>query len=643
MTQSILSTINSPNDVRKLDVPQLSQLSREIRDFIITTVSNTGGHLAPSLGVVELTLVLHYLFNTPDDKIVWDVGHQAYAHKIITGRRDRFHTIRQFEGLSGFPKISESEYDTFGVGHASTAISAAFGMASARDLAGDKYKVMAVVGDGALTGGLAFEGLNNAGASARDFIVIVNDNSMSISPNVGAMSKYLTTIISNPLYNRLKNEVWDITGRLSTMGSHIRWAVKRIQDGLKTVLTPGMLFEQMGFRYFGPIDGHNIAAMIRLFSVIRKLNGPIVVHVLTKKGKGFAPAEKNASIFHGLGQFDPVTGETLKKSDIPSYTKVFGDTLVKIAERDEKIVAITGAMAIGTGLSDFAERYPSRFFDVGIAESHAVTYAAGMASRGYKPVVAIYSSFMQRAYDQIIHDVTLQNLPIILALDRAGIVGDDGPTHHGVFDLAYLRTIPGLTVMAPADEEELRQMLWTAAKLNSPVAIRYPRGCAQGVPLAEHTDPLPVGLAKVIRKGSDVAIVAVGTLLYSALEAADILYDEFQIEAEVINARYIKPLDTEMLTRVASKFKLVVTLEEGTLNGGFGSAVSEYYADKRLPVTKLLRLGLPDAFIQQGERSHLLSLAQLDAMGITRSILDILVPGTGTDVLANNKLQKHSG
>ncbi len=616
----MLEKINSPQDLKQLEVTELISLSQEIRDYIINTVSNTGGHLAPSLGVVELTLVLHYLFNAPKDKLVWDVGHQAYTHKIITGRRAQFSTIRQHKGISGFPKMSESEYDAFGVGHASTAISAAYGLACARDLAGEDYKVLAIIGDGALTGGLAFEGLNNAGASTRDFILIVNDNSMSISPNVGAVSKYLTNLITNPLYNKIKNEVWDLTGKLSTMGSHIRRGVKRLQDSLKSVVIPGLLFERLGFRYFGPVDGHDIPELIRLFHEVQKLHGPIVVHVLTKKGKGFEPAEKNASIFHGLGRFDPVTGIVTSKSDVPSYTGVFGKSIVEIAKNDDKVIAITGAMALGTGLSEFSQTYPERFFDVGIAEGHAVTFAAGLAASGYKPVVAIYSSFLQRGYDHVIHDVALQNLPVTFVLDRAGIVGDDGPTHHGVFDLAFLRTIPGLVIMAPMDEEELRHMLWTAIHYNGPIALRYPRGSGEGVVLSASYEKLPIGVSKVIRPGNDVAIIAVGPLLHRAVEAAEILYRQDKLSVEIINARFIKPMDTEMLTRVASRFKLVLTLEDGVLKGGLGSEVVEYFFDQKFANIEVIRCGLPDSFVEQGERELLLQMYGLDAAGIVTQV-----------------------
>ncbi len=618
MIQSILSTINSPADLKKLDIPHLSRLAREIRETIISTVSQTGGHLAPSLGVVELTLVLHYLYDTPRDKIVWDVGHQAYTHKLITGRRDRFSTIRQTDGLSGFPSIRESEYDAFGVGHASTAISAALGMACARDLSGEDHHVVAVVGDGALTGGLAYEGLNNAGACSRNIVVILNDNSMSISPNVGAISKYLTNIISNPLYNRIKNEVWDLTGKLSTMGTKIRATARRVEEGLKAFIVPGILFERFGFRYFGPVDGHNISSLVRLFREVKKIHGPILVHMLTTKGKGFKPAENNASVFHGLGKFDVKTGVPLKKSNIPTYTNVFGNTVVEMAHQEPKLAAITAAMELGTGLKPFKQSFPERFFDVGIAEEHAVTFAAGLAVSGVRPVAALYSSFLQRGYDQIIHDVALQKLPVIFCLDRAGIVGDDGPTHHGVFDLAYMRTVPGLVVMVPKDEEELRRMMWTALACKSgPVAIRYPRGHGLGVPLGQIRRALPIGVSEVLQEGEDIAIIGVGPLLYQAMEAAR-YFDN--VSVKIINARFVKPLDREMLTRIAARFPLVITVEEGTVMGGLGSAVAEFFAAHKAKNVELIRLGVPDHFVRHGDRKVLMREIGLDKEGMIKAI-----------------------
>ncbi len=618
---AILPKINSPADIKNLDVPALAQLAKELRQNIITTLSETGGHLAPSLGVVELSLVLHHIYDAPRDKIVWDVGHQAYVHKIITGRREQFRTLRQHGGISGFPKVAESPYDAFGVGHASTAISAAFGIACARDLSGEDYRVIAVVGDGALTGGLAYEGLNNAGASGRDLVVVLNDNSMSISPNVGAISKYLTNLIANPLYNKIKNEIWDITGKFSTMGSRIRWAARRMEEGLKAFVMPGVLFERLGFRYFGPIDGHNIAALLHIFREARQLKGPILVHVLTKKGKGYKPAEENASIFHGLGKFDLHTGEPISSGRTPTYTQVFGETIVELAQKDEKIVAITAAMALGTGLSTFARQFPNRFYDVGIAEEHAVTFAAGLALQGYRPVVAIYSSFLQRSYDQIIHDVALQNLPVIFAIDRAGLVGDDGPTHHGVFDLAFLRTIPNMVIMVPKDEEELRHMLHTAMQHNSgPIAIRYPRGHGEGVSLNKDLISLPIGSSELLRRGTSVAFLAAGPMVHKALMAAEILQREDGLSAAVINARFVKPIDGKMLDEVASQFRLVLTLEEGIIKGGFGSEVAEFFAEKMAKSVELIRCGIPDRFVDQGDRNRLLEELGLSAAGIVQTV-----------------------
>ncbi|NIA29118.1 MAG: 1-deoxy-D-xylulose-5-phosphate synthase [Actinobacteria bacterium] len=617
----ILPTIQSPADIRSLDIPQLAQLSREIRDYIIKTLATTGGHLAPSLGVVELTLVLHYLYNTPCDKIVWDVGHQAYTHKIITGRREEFKTIRQHNGISGFPKISESPYDAYGVGHASTAISAALGIACARDLAGDDYRILAIVGDGALTGGLSYEGLNNAGASGRDMVVVLNDNTMSISPNVGAISRYLTHLIANPLYNRMKNDIWQMTGKFDRMGPKIRWATRRIEESVKGLVTPGIVFERLGFRYFGPIDGHNIARLIHIFRQVRTLKGPIFVHVLTKKGKGFAPAEKNAPVFHGLGKFDPITGEIIKSTTRPTYTKIFGRTMVDLARKNEKLVGITAAMALGTGLSQLAEEFPERFFDVGIAEGHAVTFAGGLAAQGMRPVVAIYSSFLQRGYDQIIHDVALQKLPVIFAIDRAGVVGDDGPTHHGVFDLAFLRVVPNLVIMVPKDEEELRQMLWTATEYKKgPVAIRYPRGVGEGVTLSETYTSIPIGSSEVLREGTNAVILGVGPILSKALAAAEVLQNAHQISVQVVNARFVKPVDVEMLTRISAHHNLIITVEEGTLKGGFGSEVAEFLVDRNISSVELIRIGIPDTFVEQGNRNILLDDVGLSVDGIINAI-----------------------
>lgn len=617
----LLFQVNSPADIREFDVPHLARLAKELREYIISTVANTGGHLAPSLGVIEMTLVLHYIFDTPKDKIVWDVGHQTYAHKIITGRREQFSKIRQFGGLSGFPKISESLYDAFGVGHASTSISAALGLACARDLLHDDYKILAVIGDGALTGGLAFEGLNNAGASGRDFIVVVNDNSMSISPNVGAISKYLTSVIANPLYNRIKDEIWDLTGKFDNMGPVIRKTARKIEESMKAFMTPGILFERLGFRYFGPIDGHNIAGMLHLFREVKKFKGPILVHLLTKKGKGYEPAEKNASIFHGLGKFDRKTGTPFKNTDVPTYTQVFGKTIIDLAEKDDKIVAITAAMQLGTGLAEFAEKFPTRFFDVGIAEGHAVTFAAGLASQGFKPVCAIYSSFLQRAYDMIIHDAALQKLPIIFAIDRAGLVGDDGPTHHGAYDIAFLRTIPNMTIMAPKDEEELRHMLHTAVNFfDGPIAIRYPRGLAHGVRLSDTFKELPIGLSECLRQGRDIAVIAFGHVVYNALEAAELLHESDGMDITVINARFVKPIDQSMLARLALVNKLIITVEDGTLKGGLGSEIAEFYKGHGINHVELIRLGIPDSFVDHGDPATLYEQIGISTKGIVNAV-----------------------
>jgi len=617
----LLDTIHSPDDLKKLDIPKLAGLSREIREFIIAHIARNGGHLAPSLGVVELTLALHYLFDSPRDKIVWDVGHQAYVHKIITGRKDSFPTIRQFKGISGFPKMSESPHDCFGVGHASTSISAAIGMACARDLSHEDYHVLAVIGDGSLTGGLAFEGLNNAGSLGKDLVVVLNDNEMSISKNVGALSNYLTTLITMQSYNKLKKEVWELTGKMSGLGQRIRRIVGRLDESLKAVVMPGLLFERLGFRYIGPIDGHNLARLIRVFRLVKTLKGPILVHVVTRKGKGYSPAEKNASQFHGLGAFNQETGESIKIATTPGYTAVFGSTVMELAQHDRRIVAITAAMALGTGLHQFAEAHPDRFFDVGIAEGHAVTFAAGLATRGYRPVVALYSSFLQRGYDQIIHDVALQKLPVIFAIDRAGIVGADGPTHHGVFDLSYLRAIPDLIIMSPRDEEELRNMLFTAWKYeHGPVAIRYPRGAGIGLSLEKPMVELPIGKSEVFRFGHDLAILAVGPMVYTALEVRDLLKAD-DISAQIINARFIKPLDEARLQETFESFPLVVTLEDNTRVGGFGGAVAEVLAERFGEQTRLIRLGIPDAFVEHGATQQLFQSISLDARSVYETVL----------------------
>ncbi|MFQ6032721.1 MAG: 1-deoxy-D-xylulose-5-phosphate synthase, partial [Candidatus Zixiibacteriota bacterium] len=527
-----LDQINSPDDLKKIPIENLGELAEETREKIITVVSKNGGHLAPSLGVVELTLALHYVFNSPQDKIVWDVGHQCYTHKLLTGRRNKFGSLRKYEGISGFPKNSESEHDVFDVGHASTSISAALGMVCARDQKKEKFSVVAVVGDGALTGGLSFEGLNNSGAFGKNLIVILNDNRMSISKNVGAMSKYLTDLLTDEKYNKLKAEVWELVGRFKRRDK-IRAAVAKVEESVKGFLVPGILFEKLGFRYFGPLDGHDITDLIKTLKHLKTLNGPILLHILTKKGKGYKFAEEDAPRFHGIGAFDKVTGNSNEQVGKTTYTDVFGRTMIKLAQKDEKIVAITAAMTLGTGLVDFAKAFPERFYDVGIAEQHGATFGSGLASQGLKPIYAVYSTFLQRAFDQVIHDVALQNLPVILAIDRAGLVGEDGPTHHGAFDLSYLRQVPNWVVMAPKDGSELQNMLYAAVKWrNGPVAIRYPRGPIPDDPKGGFTQ-IKMGSWERLKKGKDLAILAIGSMVYPALEASEQLGKE-GINVEVV-------------------------------------------------------------------------------------------------------------
>ena len=628
MTQ-ILDTIEEPGDLRKLDAQELATLAREIRAFLVETVSKTGGHLAPSLGTVELTLALYRVFHFPEDKLVWDVGHQAYTHKLLTGRRKAFSTLRQKGGITGFPNRFESPYDAFGVGHASTAISAALGMAVARDLdAGDapenKRHVIAVLGDGALTGGEAFEGLNNAGDLGRNLIVVLNDNGRSIDKNVGAMSEYLSALRIAPQYNRAKKDVEHLLKSIPRIGGKVYKTASAIKDGVRTALVPGAPFEEMGFRYIGPIDGHNLELLTEVFSQVRQMTGPILVHVHTKKGKGYLPAEEAPEKFHGIGKFDAATGECPKKEGAPSYTSVFSDALIELAKTDEDIVAITAAMPSGTGLKAFGKAYPERFFDVGIAEEHAVTFAAGLAASGKKPVVALYSTFAQRAYDQILHDVCLQKFPVVFALDRAGLVGQDGPTHHGVFDYSYLRHLPGMTVMAPKNEAELRDMLKTALALGGPVAVRYPRGAAVGVKIPEAMTMLPLGKAEVLRNKGSIALLAIGSMVQATEKAADLLAEE-GIAVRVVNMRFVKPLDTELLLSLARdpEIRGLVTLEENMLAGGFGSAVLEALSDAGvlLPVR---RFGIGDTFVEQGTREELLELCGLTAPQVAEGVKTFL-------------------
>ncbi|MFC1725040.1 1-deoxy-D-xylulose-5-phosphate synthase [candidate division KSB1 bacterium] len=622
----MLEIINSPADLKKLTIPDLAELAKELRSFIIDTVSETGGHLAPTLGVIELTIALHYVFNTPIDKIVWDVGHQAYAHKIITGRKDNFSTIRQYNGLSGFPKITESEYDTFGVGHASTSISAALGLACSRDLKKEDYKVLAVLGDGALTGGEAFEGLNNAGALKKDMIVVLNDNKMSISKNVGALPQYLAEIISTPAFNKVKADIWNLTEKLSKFGKKIQDVVRRVDNGIKAVLVPGLLFERLGFSYIGPIDGHSLSTLIRIFRHIKMIKGPVFVHIITKKGKGYKFAEENASKFHGIGSFEKNTGNSLSADPekTSTYSKLFGNVLCKIAEKNEKVVAITAAMCDGTGLTEFRETFPDRFFDVGIAEQHAITFAGGLSLGGFKPVVAIYSTFLQRSFDQIIHDIALQNLNILFAIDRGGLVGDDGPTHHGTFDLSYLRLIPNMVIMSPKDEFEFRDMIWTAVNYKGPVAIRFPRAKARNIKIdANGFNMLPIGKGELVCEGKKVAILTLGRMIDNAIKAKEILGKE--IEPAIYNLKFVKPLDKELLRNIFKEYSFVITLEENTLIGGFGGAVSEFIVDEKLRNAKIYRIGLPDNFITHGSVDILFKISNLDPESIANAIRKLII------------------
>lgn len=617
----LLEKINSPEDLKKIGRNDLPRIADEIRELIIDVVSKNGGHLASSLGAVELAIAIHYIFDAPNDQIIWDVGHQAYTHKILTGRREAFHTLRQYNGISGFPRMEESRYDVFNVGHSGTSISAAIGKAAARDFLGERYKVIAVIGDGSMTSGLAFEGLNQAGHLKKDMIVILNDNEMSISKNVGALSAYLNRIMTGQFYTRVKRETEHILKNIPKIGESMLKAAKVAEESVKGLIAPGILFEEMGFNYVGPIDGHRIEHLISTFENIKKLPEPILIHVVTKKGKGYKFAEKDPAFFHGPQPFYKETGELRKKSLIPSYTKVFGDTIIRIARENEKVIAISAAMPEGTGLDRFAKEFSDRFYDVGIAEQHGVTFAAGLSTKGFKPVVAIYSTFLQRAYDQIVHDVCLQNLPVVFAMDRAGIVGEDGPTHHGVFDIAYLRHIPNIVIMAPKDENELQHMLYTAINHNSPIAIRYPRGEAMGVSLDSDLKKIEIGKGEIIVDGDDIAIIAIGNAVYPSLEAAARLRDE-GISTTVVNARFAKPLDKELIIDIAGRVKGIITVEEHSLEGGFGSAVMELLSEEDIKI-KIKRLGLPDKFIEHGAQNILRQKYGLDSDGIYQSVKEI--------------------
>jgi len=624
--ETLLEHIQNPGDLKQLPESELPQLVGEIRELIIATLSKTGGHLASSLGVVELTVALHYTFNTPHDKIVWDVGHQAYTHKILTGRREQFPSIRQPGGLSGYCKRTESPYDVFGAGHSSTSISAALGIAEARDLKHEQFNVIAVIGDGALTAGLALEGLNNAGAKKRKFIVILNDNEMSISPNVGALSRHLNHIITGNFYNKLKAEVEHLVKTIPGIGDSVFKLGKRFDEYLKGFMTPGILFEEIGFKYVGPIQGHDIHQLNETFKNVRdNVDRPTLIHVVTRKGKGFKQAEQDAVTYHGASPFRVDTGQFMKKEDsTPTYTTIFGETLLRLAQDDPQIVAITAAMCSGTGLEGFAEQFPERCHDVGIAEQHAVTFAAGLATEGLKPVAAIYSSFLQRAYDQVFHDVCLQNLPVTFALDRAGLVGADGPTHHGVFDFSFLRHLPNMVVMAPKDENELQHMLKTAIAYPGPAALRYPRGAGVGVSRDVEFHALEIGKAEILQEGSDVVLLAIGNMVHPAQEAAKNLREDEGISAAVVNARFVKPLDAELLLELARTVGKIITIEENVLQGGFGSAVLELFQAHNLYSAVVRCVGLPDAYIEHGTQGMLRRKYGLNAEGIERTVREML-------------------
>jgi len=624
-----LSEINSPADLRQLKIEDLQEVADEVRQFLLETCSRIGGHTGASLGAVELAVAMHYAFDTPHDRLVWDVGHQAYAHKILTGRRDRMHTIKQYGGLSPFLKRDESEYDTFGAGHASTSLSAALGMAIARDRKGENFHVCALIGDSSLAGGMAMEAINQAGHLKSRLIVILNDNEMSIAPAVGALTGYLNRIKEAQSYQHLKEEIGDTLDSVPGVGHSLRRAAKSFKDAIAAAVLPGALVNELGFKYIGYVDGHNVPAMVRALEEAKKVkDGPVIVHALTKKGKGYPSREENYYAWHATGPFDLKTGKAIKKSSVkpspPSYTKVFGATMCELMEKDDKIVALTAAMPDGTGVDQVLEKFPKRSFDVGIAEQHAVTFCAGMAVEGLKPVAAIYSTFLQRGFDQVIHDVALQNLNVTLAMDRAGIVGADGPTHHGLLDIAYLRSYPNIMLMAPKDEAEMRNMLLTAIEHEGPAALRYPRGNGIGVDISGEPELLEIGKAEILREGSGTAILAYGSMVYPALAASDELEKE-GIDATVINARFVKPLDTELILTLAQTNRLIVTVEEAYLAGGFGSAVMELLEmNGMLDSIRVVRMGVPDRIITHGDPNLLRAKYGLDADGIYTKVKETL-------------------
>ena len=623
----LLNTINSPLDLKRLKRSELPDLAKEIRKTIVDVVSTSGGHLASSLGAVELSIALHYVFDTPTDKILWDVGHQAYAHKLLTGRRDQFPTLRRQGGLSGFTKRSESPYDTFTTGHSSTSISAGLGIACAKRLKKESSKVVAVIGDGSLTAGLAYEGLNQTGDTHndKDMIVILNDNEMSISHNVGALSSLLSRTFSASKLQMLRKEFGEFLKSLPRIGENMYQLAKRSEESFKTFVTPGMLFEAFNFEYFGPIDGHNLDHLINILKNIKTMNEPVLLHVITKKGKGYPQAEQNPVYFHGVSSFDVDTGICRKKTtNVPSYTEVFGQTMVELAKTNDKIIAVTAAMPEGTGLVPFSKAYPDRFFDVGIAEQHGVTFAAGMATEGFRPVVTVYSTFLQRAYDQIIHDVCIEKLPVVFALDRGGIVGEDGPTHHGLFDISFLRTIPNMVVMAPKDENELRHMLATAMAHDGPISLRYPRGRGTGVDLDHALTMIPIGKGEILSRGDDLLIIAVGSTVNEAICAAALLAENHDVRATVVNARFIKPLDHELIIPLARNIHRIITIEENTVQGGFGSAVLELLSDHEINDAIVKRMGINDHFVEHGPQDALRCKYQVDASAIINTALSMI-------------------
>ena len=622
--ESLLDKINSPADLKGLSLERLQQLAKELRRKIIETTSKTGGHLAPSLGTVELTIALHFVFDAPKDKIIWDVGHQAYAHKLITGRRDRFHTLRTYGGISGFPKRSESPYDAFDTGHSSTSISAGLGISTAKCLKGENSKVIAVIGDGSMTAGMAFEGLNQAGETEKDLIVVLNDNAMSIAPNVGSFSSFISRKMTGKRFVNLKKDLENFIKSLPGVGENILKFVRKSEDSFITFFTPGMMFEAFKFKYIGPIQGHRIDLLIEAFTNASHLEGPVLVHALTVKGKGYEFAEKDPAHYHGVGSFEIPTGSPPRgrPKPPPSYTGVFGSTMLDLAQKDDRLFAITAAMPEGTGLAEFSKSFPKRFLDVGIAEQHAVTFAAGLATEGFRPVVTIYSTFLQRAFDQIIHDVCLPNLPVIFALDRGGLVGEDGPTHHGNFDITYLRSIPNMTFMVPKDENELRHMLYTALQHDGPVAIRYPRGRGIGVPMDPEYKTIPIGKPEILREGNDLQILAIGSMVYPSLNAAATLEKE-GLSVGVVNCRFVKPLDKGLVDIVSSSGRVLV-VEENIRQGGFGGAILELFNDLGLKNILVKRIGLPDKFVEHGPQDILEETYGLDSAGIMREARDLL-------------------